>query len=260
MNLYNMLIASIFATGSLVVPFHQVQAEVYCEFSWANNPSLNVKGNYEVVTVNRKLTPRGYDRLVESGPYDARVSGNRGDSCFLKHPKLSSINVDLYKSTLATDPSRHIPDCLELNATVSCAPTIEELERNRLTASTPAPPPPPSLRGVTRATPPPADTQGVTPASPPPPELRSVTPASPPPPSTRGATRATPPPANTQGVTPGTPPPPEVHSVTPASPPPPSTGDTPPPEPPSQNIRNVTPATPPPSGQDVTPATPPPTP
>lgn len=260
MNRSHILITSIFATVTFMVPFSPVQAEVFCEFSWVNNPSLNIKGSHEVVPVNRKLTPRGYDRLVTSGPYDARVSGNRGDSCVLMHPKLSAIKVELYKSTLASSPSGHKPDCLELDATVNCAPTIAELESNRLATTTPAPPPPPSLRGVTRATPPPVDTQGVTPASPPPPELRSVTPASPPPPATRGVTRAIPPTGNTQEVTPGTQPPPETHSVTPASPPPPGTGSMAPPTPSSQDTRNVTPATPPPSGQDVTPAAPPPAP
>lgn len=211
-------IAAACAFGTFVFPCQQVQAEIYCEFFWASNPSLNVEGNREVVEVLKKLTPRGYDRLVESGPYDARVSGNRGDSCMLKHPKLSSINVELNKRTLASGSTGHIPDCVELNATVSCAPSLEDFERDRSTSSTPATLPPPSTRGVTRATLPPPSTQDGTSATPPPPSPRSVSPATPPPPSTQGGTP--PPPSSIRGVTPASPPPPSTRGVTPAIPPP----------------------------------------
>ena len=71
----------------------------------------------------KKVRKREYDRLIEAGKKDARVSGSRGDKCTLNHPENTRIDARLDKQYLSTSGSGSV-DCESLNAEVQCFPYI----------------------------------------------------------------------------------------------------------------------------------------
>jgi hypothetical protein len=91
---------------------------VHCEFSWAENPALNVKAGSKFR--NKKVRTKEYNRLIAMGTVAVRVAADRGQRCQLNHPENTLIDTMVVKASYRLDPSGRIPNCADLNATVVC--------------------------------------------------------------------------------------------------------------------------------------------
>ena len=107
--------------GMVAIPVNNAEAErprVYCEFRWADNAELNVKGGNDFV--DRKVRTREHERLVSMGPVPARVAADHGQHCQLNHIENTLIDTKIEKASYRLDDQGRIPNCADFNAIVEC--------------------------------------------------------------------------------------------------------------------------------------------
>lgn len=98
-------------------------SRVQCVFRWQENVEKNIASpslDIGDVWISRKVREREYDRLLELGRVNARVSSEGGKTCILNHPENTLIDAKLNKKKLRLDPNGRQPSCYELSATVRC--------------------------------------------------------------------------------------------------------------------------------------------
>lgn len=107
---------------------------VYCEFRWADNAALNVKGGNKFA--KRKVRRRELERLVSMGAVVARVAADHGQHCQLNHIENTLIDTQIDKLLYRLDPQGRIPNCADLNAIVECRGSRfidDDVDRDSLT-------------------------------------------------------------------------------------------------------------------------------
>lgn len=145
------LITVVCALTLLSIPFQQAQArtKIECRFDWDDNEALNVKGSQMGIIRSKKVRTSEYNRLVQMGTVPARVSADRGGKCTLYHPENRIISHDVNKDRQRLNLTGSIPNCADLNATVTCAGEIGPRSSRLRTKKSatlnvrPATPPPP---------------------------------------------------------------------------------------------------------------------
>lgn len=117
----NLFILTLVFLSVTILAVRDVQAgrpKVSCEFSWAENPALNVKAGNRYR--NKNVRTSEYNRLIAMGTVPARVAADRGQHCQLNHPENTLIDTLIEKDIYRLNTSGRIPNCSDLNATVTC--------------------------------------------------------------------------------------------------------------------------------------------
>jgi len=120
------MISSLFYVLLFVPQVAHSRPRVKCVFMWEENKEKNIRASDspnawgDSLTVKRKVRSREYERLINAGKVAARVSGKRGEVCYLNHPENTLIDVKIYKSILQLDVRGRIPNCEDLFASVEC--------------------------------------------------------------------------------------------------------------------------------------------
>jgi len=170
MKHYFLPIISVCLFTGLVISPQQALARmaVKCEIEWRTNVEKNVKSSRGVIPTRkyrirkRKVRTNEYQRIMrQGGRSDARATRDRGQSCRLDHRENARIGWRIDpKSKLQLSPGGQLPNCSDLNATITCVGIDPETVDNKLIADAPnpvpsPPPTPPRFRRYGTETPPP---------------------------------------------------------------------------------------------------------